>query len=43
MLNVGRVTGALNRNEYQKQKSNVSRERPAHDADNLTSLCDPIV
>jgi hypothetical protein len=34
-----------NRNEYHKQKKKFlgSRERPAHRADNLTTICEPIV
>jgi hypothetical protein len=39
------VYSASNRNEYQKQKNNVSgsRKRPVPRADNLTAICEPIV
>jgi hypothetical protein len=38
------VNTTSNRNEYQKQKSNVSeRGRPVRKADNLTAICVPIV
>jgi hypothetical protein len=39
------VYSASNRNEYQKQKSNlsVSRERPVRMADNLTVMYEQIV
>jgi hypothetical protein len=35
-----RVYAASNRNEYQKKKN---RALPVHKADNLTSICEPIV
>jgi hypothetical protein len=36
---------SLYRNEYQKQKNNVSgsRVRPVHRVDNPTAICEPIV
>jgi hypothetical protein len=36
---------ASNRNEYQKQKYNVSGNKawPVHSTDNLTAICEPIV
>jgi hypothetical protein len=39
------VYSASNRNEYQKQRNNVSgsRARPMRRADNLTAICEPIV
>jgi hypothetical protein len=39
------VHSASNRNEYRKQKTNVSgsRARPVSRADNLTAICEPIV
>jgi hypothetical protein len=40
-----RVYSPSNRNEYQKQKNNVSgsREWPVRRADDLTAICEPIV
>jgi hypothetical protein len=39
------VYSASNRNEYQKQKNNVSgsKVRPVRRADSLTAICEPIV
>jgi hypothetical protein len=39
------VHSASNRNEYQKQKNNVSGEQSAasHKTDSLTVICEPIV
>jgi hypothetical protein len=39
------VHSAFNGNEYQKQKNNVleGRVQPVHRADNLTTICGPIV
>jgi hypothetical protein len=36
---------AHNRNEYQKQKNNVTggKVRPVRKADNLTAICEPFV
>jgi hypothetical protein len=43
-LNLG-VHSASNRQEYQKQKNNVSgsKARPVHRADNLAAFCELIV
>jgi hypothetical protein len=40
-----RVYSASDRNEYQKQKNNVSgsRARPVRRADKLAAICEPIV
>jgi hypothetical protein len=39
------VYSASNRNEYRKQKSNVSgsRVRPMRRINNLTAICEPVV
>jgi hypothetical protein len=39
------IYSASTRNEYQKQKNNVSggRARPVHTANNLPTVCEPIV
>jgi hypothetical protein len=39
------ILSASKRNEYEKQKNNVSGEktRPVLKADNLTAICEPIV
>jgi hypothetical protein len=39
------VQSASNKNEYRKQKNNVSgsKVRPVRRADNLTAICEPIV
>jgi hypothetical protein len=40
-----RIYSASNRNEYRKQKNNDSgsRKRPVRGADNITTICEPIV
>jgi hypothetical protein len=45
-IEISGVHSVSNRNEYQKQKNNCSRgvgQRPAHRADKLAAICEPIV